>query len=40
MVAAAKAGAVLFAGCDLEGFCIGPLQVSDNVARSLRNDLA
>jgi hypothetical protein len=40
MVAAAKAGAVLFAGCDLEGFRIGPLQVPDNVARSLRNDLA
>lgn len=40
MVAAAKAGATLYTGCDLEGFKIGPLQVPANVADSLRQDLA
>lgn len=40
MVADAKAGAGLFAGCDLEGFRIGPLPIPDPVAKSLREDLA
>lgn len=40
MVKAAKAGAVLYAGCDLEGFKLGPLKVPENVALSLRADLA
>lgn len=40
MVAAARSGAALYVGCDLEGFKIGPLQVPDNVADSLRRDLA
>jgi hypothetical protein len=40
MVAAAKAGATLFAGCDLEGFRIGPVALPANIADSLRADLA
>lgn len=40
MTAAAKGGAAIFVGCDLEGFKIGPLQVPDKVAESLRQDLA
>jgi hypothetical protein len=39
MVAAARAGATLYTGCDLEGFRIGPLPIPDNVADSLRGDL-
>ena len=40
MVAVAKNGAGIYAGCDLEGFKIGPLQTPENVADSLRQDLA
>ena len=40
MVAAAKQGSPILAGCDLEGFRIGPLPLPDNVADSLRQDLA
>jgi hypothetical protein len=40
MVSAAKKGAALFTGCDLEGFKIGPLPVPANVADSLRQDLS
>jgi len=40
MAAAAKSGAGILTGCDLEGFRIGPLNVPDNVADSLRQDLA
>jgi len=40
MVGAAKNGATIFTGCDLEGFRIGPLEVVSNVADSLRQDLA
>jgi hypothetical protein len=39
MLAAAKEGAAILAGCDLEGFKIGPLPVPDNIADSLRQDL-
>ena len=40
MIADAKKGAAILAGCDLEAFRIGPIQVPDNVADSLRQDLA
>lgn len=40
MTAAAKNGAVILAGSDLEGFKIGPIQLPDNVADALREDLA
>ncbi|MDG2175281.1 MAG: DUF3501 family protein [Gammaproteobacteria bacterium] len=40
MVAAAKQGSTILAGCDLEGFRIGPSPLPDNVADSLRQDLA
>lgn len=39
MVADARNGAAILAGCDLEGFKIGPLQIPDNIADSLRGDL-
>ncbi len=40
MVADARNGAAILAGCDLEGFKIGPLQIPDNIADSLRRDLS
>jgi hypothetical protein len=40
MVVAAKEGAAILAGCDLEGFKIGPLPLPENIADSLRQDLA
>ncbi len=40
MKTAAQAGATIFAGCDLEGFKIGPMQIPDNVAEALRQDLS
>ena len=40
MKTAAKAGATIFAGCDLEGFKIGPMHIPDNVAEALRQDLS
>jgi len=40
MVADARNGAAILAGCDLEGFKIGPVQLPDNIADSLREDLS
>ena len=40
MVADARNGGSISAGCDLEGFKIGPLQIPDNIADSLRQDLS
>jgi len=40
MIASAKAGATIFAGCDLDAFRIDPVAVPDNIAESLRQDLA
>jgi len=40
MVADARNGAAILAGCDLEGFKIGPLQIPNNIADSLRRDLS
>jgi hypothetical protein len=40
MVADAKNGSAIYAGCDLEGFKIGPVQIPDNIADSLREDLS
>ena len=40
MIADVKAGAAIYAGCDLEGLRLGPLPVPENVADSLRADLA
>lgn len=40
MIAAAKAGETILAGCDLDAFRIDPFPIPENIANSLRQDLA